>query len=52
MIFIVKEKNRNVPLLPTMLILEFILSDAYFCLSYKKINYCKIQNSIIKTVII
>jgi len=24
-----------------------ILSDTHFCLSYKKVNYCKIQNSII-----
>ena len=27
------------------------LSDSYFCLSYEKINNCKIANSIIKTTI-
>jgi len=34
--------------LPITSVLRFILSDAHFCLSYEKINYCKIQNSIIK----
>jgi len=32
--------------LPTMPVLELILSDAcHFCLSYEKVNYCKIWNS-------
>jgi len=35
-----------------MSFLEFILSDAHFCLSYEKVNYYKIQNSIIKTAIL
>jgi len=34
-----------------MSILGFILSDDYFCLSYEKVNYSKIQNSTIKTPI-
>jgi len=33
--------------LPIMSVLEFILLDTHFCLSYEKINYCEIQNSII-----
>jgi len=32
-----------------MSVLGFILSDAHFCLLYKKFNYCKIRNSIMKT---
>jgi len=35
-------------LLSGMSISRFILSDAHFFLSYKKDNYCKIWNSIIK----
>jgi len=34
-------------LLPTMFLI-FILSDAHFCSSYEKVNYCKIWNSITK----
>jgi len=33
-------------------VLRFILSDDRVCLSYKKINYCKIRNSIIKTAML
>jgi len=29
-------------------VLGFILSDAHFCFSYEKVNYCKIRNGIIK----
>jgi len=37
-----KEKNRNM--------LHYCVSfEAYFCLSYEQVNYCKIANSIIKT---
>jgi len=36
-----------VALLPSMSVLGFILSDVHFCLSYEKVNYCEIQNSII-----
>jgi len=44
-----------VTLLLTISVLEFILLDifiTYFCLSYEKLNYCKIQNSIIKTAVL
>jgi len=35
-----------------MALLPTILSDAHFCLSiYEKVNYCKIQDCIIKTLI-
>ena len=34
-----------------MSVLSPILSDAYFFSSYKKVNYCRIVNSIIKTAI-
>jgi len=34
-----------------MSVLKFILLNAHFCLSYKKINYCKIQNGIVKNTI-
>jgi len=27
-----------------MSIVGFVLSDAHFCLFYKKVNYCKIRN--------
>jgi len=37
-----------VTLLPTMLVLIFILSDAHSCSSCEKFNYCKIRNSITK----
>jgi len=35
-------------LLSLMSVLGFILLDVYFCLSYEKVNYCNIRNSIIK----
>jgi len=34
-----------------MSVLGFILSNAHFYLSYGKLNYCNIRNSIIKTAI-
>jgi len=37
-------------LLPAMSVLRFTLSNAHFCLSYEKVNYCKIQNGIIKKI--
>jgi len=44
----VKEKEQKyVILLLTISILEFILSNARICSSYKKINYCRIWNNII-----
>jgi len=49
----VKEENRKkIGILSIVSVLEpkTILSDVYFCLSYQKINYCKITNSIIKTI--
>jgi len=38
-----KEKEEEyMALLSTILVLEYILLDAHFCLSYKNVNYCKI----------
>jgi len=45
MIFV--KRKKYVALLFIVSVLESMLSDAYFCLFYEKINFCKITNNII-----
>jgi len=50
--FFVKKKHRNMwHYCLLMSVLEFILSDAHFCLSYGKFNYCKILIVIVEKVL-
>jgi len=41
------EKKKICGIIIYCVSLESMLSDAYFCLFYEKINFCKITNNII-----